>query len=210
MHLAFSQSIMKVLENPNSWNAFRTAGGFNGLLSIVVDMEGSLLEAPAGMWASLSRQSLVELLLLTLHTIALAVHVHPVNGHFFYTTGVCEKLGEALLQLGCFQRGVPVETDKDSSDCRSFQLFVDAVERPEPQLPPPLGDCVKLLGFLEQFATGVSLAADPCVGLQENNDACESQITVSGQRIGEPSNEDELLNHTRDASVSLVSTDSGR
>ncbi|XP_051772048.1 WD repeat- and FYVE domain-containing protein 4 isoform X3 [Ctenopharyngodon idella] len=204
------QSIMKVLENPNSWNAFRTAGGFNGLLSIVVDMEGSLLEAPMGIWASLSRKSLVELLLLTLHTIALAVHVHPVNGHFFYTTGVCEKLGEALLQLGCFQRGVPVETDKASSDCRSFQQFVEAVERPEPQLPPPLGDCVKLLGFLEQFATGVSLAADPCTGLQENNDTGESQITVSGQRIGEPSNEDELLNHTRTASVSLVSTDSGR
>uniref|UniRef100_A0A671QJ83 Alfy-like armadillo-like repeat domain-containing protein n=1 Tax=Sinocyclocheilus anshuiensis TaxID=1608454 RepID=A0A671QJ83_9TELE len=179
------QSIMKVLENPNSWNAFRTSGGFNGLLSIVVDMEGSLMEAPMGPWASLSRQSLVELLLLTLHTLALAVHVHPVNAHFFHTTGVCEKLGDALLQLGCFQRGVPMETDKESSDCRTFQQFVEAAEKPEPQLLPPLGDCVKLLGFLEQFATGVSLAADPCTGLQDNNEAGESQ------RTGEPSNEDE-------------------
>uniref|UniRef100_A0A673JM56 WD repeat- and FYVE domain-containing protein 4-like n=1 Tax=Sinocyclocheilus rhinocerous TaxID=307959 RepID=A0A673JM56_9TELE len=198
------QSIMKVLENPNSWNAFRTSGGFTGLISIVVDMEGSLLEAPMGPWATLSRQSLVELLLLTLHTLALVVHVHPVNGHFFHTTGVCEKLGDALMQLGCFQRGVPVETDKESSDCRTFQEFVEAVERPEPQLPPPLGDCVKLLGFLEQFATSVSLVADPCAGLHDNNDTGEIQ------RTGEPSNDDEALNHTRAASVSYVSTDSGR
>lgn len=96
-----------------------------------------------------------------------------------------------------------METDKNSSDFRSFQEFVEAVERPEPQLPPPLGDCVKLLGFLDQFATGVSLAADPCTGLQENNHAGESPITVSGQRIREPSNEEA-------ASLSLVSTDSGR
>ncbi|XP_052468834.1 WD repeat- and FYVE domain-containing protein 4 isoform X2 [Carassius gibelio] len=198
------QSIMKVLENPNSWNAFRTSGGFTGLLSIVVDMEGSLLEAPAGPWAALSRQSLVELLLLTLHTLALAVHVHPINGHIFHTTGVCEKLGDALMQLGCFQRGVPVETDKEIFDCRTFQEFVEAVKRPEPQLPPPLGDCVKLLGFLEQFATGVSLVAGPSAGLHDNNDAGESQKTK------EPTNEDEALNHTRASSVSFVSTDSGR
>lgn len=194
---------MKVLENPNSWNAFRTSGGFTGLLSIVVDMEGSLLEAPMGPWTLLSRQSLVELLLLTLHTLALAVHVHPVNAHFFHTTGVCEKLGDAMLQLGCFQRGVPMETDKENSDCRTFQQFVEAAERPEPQLPPPFGDCVKLLGFLEQFATGVSLAADPCTGLQDNDEAGESQ------RTGERSNED-ATNPIRATSVSFVSSDSGR
>ncbi|XP_051506796.1 WD repeat- and FYVE domain-containing protein 4-like isoform X2 [Myxocyprinus asiaticus] len=208
LKLDLLKSIMKVLENPNSWNAFRTAGGFNGLLSIVVDMEGSLLQQPVGVWASLCRQSLVELLLLTLHTIALAVHVHPVNSHFFHTSGVCEKLDEALHKLGCFQGGVPLETDKDSSLCRSFQQFVEMVERPEPQLPPPLGDCVKLLGFLEQFATGLSLAADPCAGIQDRTEAGESQTAVSGQRAGEPSDADETLRHTR-GSVS-VSTESGR
>ncbi|XP_051946182.1 WD repeat- and FYVE domain-containing protein 4-like isoform X2 [Xyrauchen texanus] len=203
------QSIMKVLENPNSWNAFRTAGGFIGLLSIVVDMEGSLLQQPLGVWALLCRQSLVELLLLTLHTIAMAVHVHPVNGHFFHTSGFCEKLDEALHKLGCFQGGVPLETDKDSSLCRSFQQFVEMVERPEPQLPPPLDDCVKLLGFLEQFATGVSFDADPCAGIQHRTEAVESQTAVSGQIAGEASNADEALRHTRGTSVS-VSTESGR
>ncbi|XP_056616257.1 WD repeat- and FYVE domain-containing protein 4 isoform X2 [Triplophysa dalaica] len=200
------QSIMKVLENPNTWNSFRTAGGFTGLLSIVVDMEGALLERPMGVWAPLSRQSIVDLLLLTLHTIALAVHVHPVNNHFFNTTGLCEKLGEALLQLGCFQTGVHVETDKDASNCRSFQQFVEMAERPEPQLPPPLRDCVKLLGFLEQFATGVSLVADSCAGLQENSERGASQITVAGQRGAGMSNEDE----TRSQTTVSVSTESGR
>lgn len=200
------QSIIKVLDNPNTWNAFRTAGGFNGLLSIVVDMDGALLEQPMGIWASLSRQSLVELLLLTLHTVTLAVHVHPVNSHFFHTTGLFEKLGEALLQLGCFQKGVPVEKDENDSHCRSFQQFVEMVERLETQLPPPLGDCVRLLGFLEQFATGVSLVTGQCVGLQNNNELGESQITVSGQRAAGLSNEDEIRSVT---SVS-VSTESGR
>ncbi|KAA0718059.1 WD repeat- and FYVE domain-containing protein 4 [Triplophysa tibetana] len=200
------QSIMKVLENPNTWNSFRTAGGFTGLLSIVVDMEGALLERPMGVWASLSRQSIVDLLLLTLHTIALAVHVHPVNCHFFNTTGLWEKLGEALLQLGCFKTGVHVESDKDDSRCRSFQEFVEMAERPEPQLPPPLGDCVKLLGFLEQFATGVSLVADSCAGLQDNNERGASQITVAVQRGAGLSNEDE----TRSQTNVSVSTLSGR
>lgn len=200
------QSIIKVLDNPNTWNAFRTAGGFNGLLSIVVDMEGALLDQPMGIWASLSRQSLVELLLLTLHTVTLAVHVHPVNSHFFHTTGLCEKLGEALLQLGCFQKGVPVEKDVYYSHWRSFQQFVEMVERPEPQMQPPLGDCVRLLGFLEQFATGVSLVTAQCADLQDNIEMGESQITVSGQRAAGLSNEDESRSVT---SVS-VSTESGR
>ncbi|KAL0178107.1 hypothetical protein M9458_027001, partial [Cirrhinus mrigala] len=146
---------------------------------------------PAG-----SPNGLIKLLLLTLHTLALAVHVHPVNAHFFHTTGVCEKLGDALLQLGCFQRGVPVETEKESSDCRTFEQFVGAAEKPEAQLPPPLGDCVKLLGFLDQFATGVSLAADPCAGLHDNTETGERQTTVLNQRTGVTSNEDEALNHT--------------
>uniref|UniRef100_A0A8B9LHN3 WDFY family member 4 n=1 Tax=Astyanax mexicanus TaxID=7994 RepID=A0A8B9LHN3_ASTMX len=105
------QSILKVLDNPNSWNAFRTAGGFNGLLSIVVDMEGALLEQPLGVWASVSHSSLMELLLLTLHVVALVVHLHPVNAHFFHTTGHYEKLAEALLQLGCFHDSVHMKAD---------------------------------------------------------------------------------------------------
>ncbi|KAJ8418168.1 hypothetical protein AAFF_G00138770 [Aldrovandia affinis] len=107
------QSILKVLESPNSWNAFRTAGGFNGLLSILVDMEGALQERPAGVWASLQHDRVVELILLSLHTVAVAVHLHPVNAHFFHTTGHFQKMADALLQLGCFCEGGPAAADAD-------------------------------------------------------------------------------------------------
>ncbi|TRY83639.1 hypothetical protein DNTS_003868 [Danionella cerebrum] len=181
---------------------------FNGLLSIVVDMEGSLLEAPSGLWSSLNHKSLVELLLLILQTIALAVHTNPVNTHFFHSTEVCEKLGEALLQLGCFQTGPPVESNQGISNFRCFTEFVEAMERPKTQFPQPLGDCVKLLEFLEHFATGVSLASDPCTGLSGNNEDPESQTTVGCQTTG-LSNNRELVNHPRAASVSS-SSESGR
>ncbi|KAJ8250746.1 hypothetical protein COCON_G00226680 [Conger conger] len=75
------QSVLKVLESPNSWNAFRTAGGFDGVLSLL---------------------RVRELVLLGLHTVALAVHLHPVNAHAFHTSQQHAKMADALLQLGCF------------------------------------------------------------------------------------------------------------
>ncbi|XP_061083702.1 WD repeat- and FYVE domain-containing protein 4 isoform X3 [Conger conger] len=96
------QSVLKVLESPNSWNAFRTAGGFDGVLSLLVDMEGALRAGPGGVWASLCGERVRELVLLGLHTVALAVHLHPVNAHAFHTSQQHAKMADALLQLGCF------------------------------------------------------------------------------------------------------------
>eukprot|EP00063_Salmo_salar_P079374 XP_014054209.1 PREDICTED: WD repeat- and FYVE domain-containing protein 4 isoform X3 [Salmo salar] len=98
------QSVLKVLESPNSWGAFRRARGFTGLLSLVVDMEGALSDPPqGGVWGAMGQQGILDLLFLTLHTLALAVHVHPVNSHQFQAEGFYERLAEALLRLGCFQ-----------------------------------------------------------------------------------------------------------
>ncbi|XP_072534107.1 WD repeat- and FYVE domain-containing protein 4 isoform X2 [Salminus brasiliensis] len=205
------QSILKVLDNPNSWNAFRTAGGFNGLLSMVVDMNGALLERPLGVWASLSHSSLMELLLLSLHIVALTVHLHPVNAHFFHTTGHYEKLAEALLQLGCFQGRVPIEADvaTDSHSCRrSFRQFVEVAESSGSPLPTTLQDCIRLLNFLEQFGTGVSMAVDLCSGLQETTEVEESQPTPTGLRVGE----EDFQGRIRNAALTISSgcTESGR
>ncbi|XP_062319191.1 WD repeat- and FYVE domain-containing protein 4 isoform X1 [Osmerus eperlanus] len=176
------QSVLKVLENPNSWDAFRRAGGFSGLLSLVVDMEGALADPPrpqGGVWGSLGDQMVLDLLLLTLHTLAVAVHVHPVNAHHFQTGGFYEKLAEALAQLGCFWNQGPGQQDwaetgdwprdpnhsqralEDSwSQGKSFHQFVELAETPlsssspEPPLPPRLQACVRLLSYLDQFSTG--------------------------------------------------------
>ncbi|KAI4877629.1 hypothetical protein NFI96_022988 [Prochilodus magdalenae] len=211
LKLDLLQSILKVLDNSNSWNAFRTAGGFNGLLSMVVDMEGSLLEQPLGVWASLSHGSLMELLLLALHTVALAVHLHPVNAHFFHITGHYEKLAEALLQLGCFCSGAPIEVEvaTDSRSChKNFQQFVETAESSRSPLPVPLQDCVRILSFLEQFGTGVSVAVDLCTGLQEGTEVEERQQSPKGPATGEEGFQCRIRNPA--LTISSVSTESGR
>ncbi|XP_028324426.1 WD repeat- and FYVE domain-containing protein 4 isoform X3 [Gouania willdenowi] len=171
------QSILKVLESPNNWDAFRKAGGFTGLLSLIIDMEGALSDPPREeTWKSLGYQPLVNLLLLTLHILALANHLHSVNAHYFEVGGFYERLAEALLQLGCFQ---PVETEKWSAEemwpCSnltgnkqcpglSFHQLVELAEQPETptspsiqlqfHLPIALKTCIRLLSFFDQFAFG--------------------------------------------------------
>ncbi|XP_029926583.1 WD repeat- and FYVE domain-containing protein 4 [Myripristis murdjan] len=186
------QSVLKVLESPNSWDAFRRAGGFTGLLSLVVDMEGALSVPPQGtVWRSLDQQRVLDLLLLTLHILALAVHLHPVNAHHFQTGGFYERLAEALLQLGCFQTEDPDLRNWDGeegyspktaegtqSHGRSFHQFVELAEAPvvppspstasqsEPNLPTTLRTCIRLLSYLDQFATGTYSAMELNFGLR--------------------------------------------
>uniref|UniRef100_H2LYT8 Alfy-like armadillo-like repeat domain-containing protein n=1 Tax=Oryzias latipes TaxID=8090 RepID=H2LYT8_ORYLA len=170
------QSLQRVLENPNSWDAFRKAGGFTGLLSLVTDMEGALSDPPKGdVWRMLGHQQILELLLLTLHILALTVHLHTVNAHHFETGGFYDKLAEALLQLGCFHTDCPETENWDEQRCsfpktaaekqtpgRSFFEFVELADAsvtnpsitPQPHLPVTLKACVRLLFYLEQFAIG--------------------------------------------------------
>ncbi|XP_037638382.1 WD repeat- and FYVE domain-containing protein 4 isoform X1 [Sebastes umbrosus] len=194
------QSVLKVLESPNSWDAFRRAGGFTGLLSLVIDMEGALSDPPQGeVWKSLGHQPLLDLLLRTLHILALAVHLHTVNAHHFETGGFYERLAEALLQLGCFhterpekekfdgEEGSGLKTAEDNqSPGKSFHQFVELAEAPEapsspsvtpqPNLPVTLRTCIRLLSYLDQFATGtyspleLNLGQEPEVGCDEDKE----------------------------------------
>uniref|UniRef100_A0A3Q3BBW3 Alfy-like armadillo-like repeat domain-containing protein n=1 Tax=Kryptolebias marmoratus TaxID=37003 RepID=A0A3Q3BBW3_KRYMA len=168
------QSVLRVLESPNSWEAFRKAGGFTGLLSLVVDMEGALSEPPTReVWKTLGHQQLLELLLLALHILALAVHLHDVNAHHFQAGGFYERLADALLQLGCFHTEA-LESEKwDEGKCscprtaednqasrKSFFQFVELAEAtccstsPQPNLPVTLRTCIRLLSYLDHFASG--------------------------------------------------------
>ncbi|XP_044069032.1 WD repeat- and FYVE domain-containing protein 4 isoform X3 [Siniperca chuatsi] len=190
------QSVLKVLESPNSWDAFRRAGGFTGLLSLVIDMEGALSDPPQGeVWKSLGHQPLLDLLLLTLHILALAVHLHTVNAHHFETGGFYERLAEALLQLGCFhtegpekekldgeEGSCPQTAEDNQSPGKSFYQFVELAEAPEtpsspsttPQsnLPVTLRTCLRLLSYLDQFATGTYSPLELKLGL-EPEDGCD-------------------------------------
>ncbi|XP_071336839.1 WD repeat- and FYVE domain-containing protein 4 isoform X2 [Trachinotus anak] len=183
------QSVLKVLESPNTWEAFRRAGGFTGLLSLVIDMEGALSDPPQGeVWKSLGHQQLLDLLLLALHILALAVHLHTVNAHHFETGGFYERLAEALLQLGCFhalspeterwygEEGPCLKTAVDSqSPGKSFYQFVELAEAtegtssPSTNLPVTLWTCIRLLSYLDQFATGAYSPQELNLGLEPDD-----------------------------------------
>lgn len=196
------------MENPNSWDAFRRAGGFTGLLSLVTDMEGALCHPPQGeVWKTLGHQSLLDLLLLTIHILTLAVHVHTVNAHHFESGGFYEKLAEALLQLGCFHKGVPENSPHTSegshSPGKSFHQFVelakatkDACAAPQFSLPVSLWTCVHLLSSLDQFTTGTYSPLDFNVGIESGNGCCGDEMELKrgagqeGLRSGSPPADD--------------------
>ncbi|XP_054655209.1 WD repeat- and FYVE domain-containing protein 4 isoform X2 [Dunckerocampus dactyliophorus] len=195
------QSVLKVLESPNSWDAFRRAGGFTGMLSLVLDMEGALADPPLGeAWQSVGHQPLLDVLLLTLHILASAVHLHVVNAHFFQTGGYYERLAEALLQLGCFhterrersrwetEDRCFVKTAEDRQPLgKSFHQFVELAQEvpagpssPSVHLPITLRACIRLISYLDHFATGHCSSLDFNFGLEPGNgcDGDQKKINV--------------------------------
>lgn len=159
-------------------------------------MEGALSDPPQGeVWKSLGYQPLLDLLLLSLHILTLALHLHTGNAHHFETGGFYERLGEALLQLGCFytvgpekerfggEEGSCLKTSENNqSPGKSFHQFVELANAPEappspsatPQLnlPVTLRTCIRLLSLLDQFATGTYTPLELNVGL-EPEDGCD-------------------------------------
>uniref|UniRef100_A0A3B3Y9L5 Alfy-like armadillo-like repeat domain-containing protein n=1 Tax=Poecilia mexicana TaxID=48701 RepID=A0A3B3Y9L5_9TELE len=192
-------SVLRVLESPNTWDAFRKAGGFTGLLSLMVDMEGALSDPPNGdVWKTLGHQQLLELLLLILHIMALAVHLHIVNAHHFQTEGFYERLSDALLQLGCFHIeghewegetcSCPQTSDENQSS--GFFQFVELAEAlaapkscsgsPQQNLPITLQTCIRLLSHLDQFATGTYSPQALKLGQESGGDRDENSKTLHG------------------------------
>ncbi|XP_029110052.1 WD repeat- and FYVE domain-containing protein 4 [Scleropages formosus] len=196
------QSIVKVVEEPNCWNAFRTVGGFTGLISVLVDMEGALLEPPMGLWASLPHPHVMEVLFLTLHTLAVAVQVHSVNSHLFHAAGHYERLAEALLNLGCFQKPPlghsPVTADHGY--CRTFLQLLEVLETPGAAMPQSLQECIRLLAYLEQFALGVHQGSE----LTADCDGPEDPIAQTVEEEDEP-----RRNRKAACSVSSATSDCG-
>nr|XP_061794523.1 WD repeat- and FYVE domain-containing protein 4-like [Nerophis lumbriciformis] len=177
------KSMLKVLEIPNSLDAFRRAGGFTGLLSLILDMEGALADPPRGeVWQSIGHRPLLDLLFLTLHILSSAVHMHVVNAHFVQTSGFYEKLAEALLQLGCFHNRSRWEADNGCLTMtaveqhplgRSFRQFVELSEEApshhSSKLSVTLRSCIRLLSYLDHFATGLCSPVDFHFGLEPEN-----------------------------------------
>ncbi|XP_060131096.1 WD repeat- and FYVE domain-containing protein 4 isoform X1 [Zootoca vivipara] len=146
------KSLLRTLDNPKGRSAFRTSSGFNGLLSLLADMEGALQDPPSSLWAPFGPSHIMELVLHILQAIAAAIYSDAVNGDFFQKNGLFDKMAEELGSLGCFseqKRGqIPVQL-------RATRLFAEfsnaAVSSPE-SFPTWLKSCVMILNFLDNMA----------------------------------------------------------
>uniref|UniRef100_A0A8C0GX95 Alfy-like armadillo-like repeat domain-containing protein n=1 Tax=Chelonoidis abingdonii TaxID=106734 RepID=A0A8C0GX95_CHEAB len=161
LKLDLLKSLLRILENPKCHSAFRTCSGFNGLLSLLSDMEGALQDPPSGAWAATGHSLILELVLYTLQGIAAALHLDPINSDFFQRNGLFEKLAEDLGSLGCFwtqgSQQVPVQLEKG----RTFAEFLNAALYSSEPFPAWLKSCIRILSFLDHMIKG-TLHLDSC------------------------------------------------
>lgn len=176
-------------------------------------MEGALSEPPNGeVWKTLGHHQLLELLLLALHILALAVHLHDVNAYHFQADGFYERLADALLQLGCFHTE-DLESEKwDGGKCfsprtaednqasrKSFFQFVEWAEATgcstslQPNLPVTLQTCIRLLSYLDHFSTGTYSSQGLQSGQKPGNECDEDKEKLHGRTINESVNSGQSL-----------------
>ncbi|XP_061490749.1 WD repeat- and FYVE domain-containing protein 4 isoform X1 [Rhineura floridana] len=146
------KSLVKTLDNPKGRSAFRTSSGFNGLLSLLADMEGALQDSPSGLWALFDHSHIMELILHILQVIAIAIYLDPVNSDFFQKNGLFEKMAEDLGLLGCFSAQKWGQTPVQFNMTRSFAEFSHAVVCSSEVFPPCLKNCILIFSFLDNMA----------------------------------------------------------
>nr|XP_033797067.1 WD repeat- and FYVE domain-containing protein 4 isoform X2 [Geotrypetes seraphini] len=156
------KSLLRILRTPKGRSAFRSASGFNGLLSILSDMEGALCDPPSGIWLTVERNHILELILYTLKGISAALYLDPVNSHFFRNHELFAKMAEDLELLGCFSTPESSDTVVHLSKDRTFIDFIHLVSYPENPFPPCLKSCITLFSFLDCMAKG-TLHLDSCL-----------------------------------------------
>uniref|UniRef100_A0A8C9P8F4 WD repeat- and FYVE domain-containing protein 4 n=1 Tax=Spermophilus dauricus TaxID=99837 RepID=A0A8C9P8F4_SPEDA len=157
LKLDLLKSLLRILETPKGRAAFRVSSGFNGLLSLLSDLEGSLHEPPLQAWGTVTPSQTLELVLHTLCAVSAALHLDPVNSDFFRRNGLFEKLAEDLYLLGCF--GVLVEEGPSrhswsDTKARPFADFLSAAFSSHCPLPPRIQRCLQILSFLDSMASG--------------------------------------------------------
>ncbi|NXO01270.1 WDFY4 protein, partial [Rhinopomastus cyanomelas] len=154
LKLDLLKSLLRILKSPKSHSAFRTCSGFNGLLSLLSDMEGALQDPPVGLWTAAGQNCILELVFYTLQGITAALHLDPVNSNFFQRHGLFDKMAEDLGSLGCFwaqgEWQMPLRLEKT----RTFAEFLDAAFCSSEPFPMWLKNCIWILSFLDHMVKG--------------------------------------------------------
>ncbi|XP_036772494.2 WD repeat- and FYVE domain-containing protein 4 isoform X2 [Manis pentadactyla] len=157
LKLDLLKSLLRILETPKGRAAFRVSSGFNGLLSLLSDLEGTLQEPPLQTWQAVSPSQTLNLVLHTLSALSAALHLDPVNGDFFKRSGLFEKLAEDLCLLGCFgaleEEGTPLQAWADTK-ARPFADWLSEAFSSTSLLPPKIQSCLQILSFLDSMTSG--------------------------------------------------------
>ncbi|NWR86890.1 WDFY4 protein, partial [Furnarius figulus] len=154
LKLDLLKSLLRILESPKSHSAFRTCSGFNGLLSLLSDVEGALQDPPSGLWTAFGQNCILELVFYTLQVITAALHLDPVNSGFFQRSGLFEKMAEDLGSLGCFWTQGEWQIALSLEKKRTFAEFLDAAFCSSESFPMWLKNCIWILNFLDHMAKG--------------------------------------------------------
>lgn len=165
------QSLLRILETPKGRAAFRVSSGFNGLLSLLSDLEGSLQEPPLQTWGAVSPSQTLDLVLHTLCAMSAALHLDPVNRDFFKRNGLFEKLAEDLCLLGCFgalgEEEAPLQSWEDMK-ARPFADLLSVAFSSASPFPSKIQSCLQILRFLDGMACGT---LHLCMDLMETSGA---------------------------------------
>ncbi|KAM5241310.1 WD repeat- and FYVE domain-containing protein 4 isoform 3-T5 [Hipposideros larvatus] len=187
LKLDLLKSLLRILETPKGRAAFRVSSGFNGLLSLLSDLEGSLQDPPLQTCGAVSPSQTLDLVLHTLCAVSAALHQDPINGDFFKRNGLFEKLAEDLCLLGCFgaleEEGAPVHS-WEGTKARSFADLLSAAFSSASPFPPKIQSCLQILSFLDIMANGT---LHLCRDLKESPRA--GQEAAVGAQKGETSSD---------------------
>ncbi|XP_004607454.2 WD repeat- and FYVE domain-containing protein 4 [Sorex araneus] len=179
LKLDLLKSLLRNLETPKGRAAFRVSSGFNGLLSLLSDLEGSLLEPPPESWRTVSPSQTLDLILHTLCALSAALHLDPVNRDFFRRNGLHEKLADDLCSLGCFgtqqEEEAPPRSWVDTKARPLADLQKEALSTAS-SFPRKIQSCLRVLDFLDSMVSGTlhrDLKEPPKDGQEPTTDAQE-------------------------------------
>ncbi|XP_006897794.1 PREDICTED: WD repeat- and FYVE domain-containing protein 4-like [Elephantulus edwardii] len=156
LKLDLLKSLVRILETPKGRAAFRVSSGFNGLLSLLSDLEGTLQEPPLQTWGPVSPTETLDLILHTLCAMSVALHLDPVNTDFFQRNGLFEKLAEDIHLLGCFgvleEGWEPLQSWTETKH-RPFADLQRAAFLSISPFPSRIQNCLQILSFLDSMAS---------------------------------------------------------
>ncbi|XP_053305887.1 WD repeat- and FYVE domain-containing protein 4 [Spea bombifrons] len=156
LKLDLLQSLQQVLKSGRERYSFRNAAGFDVLLSLLSDMEGSLSETPVGCWSGVQPNHILLLIRSIMMVISAALCQDIANQHFVKTQQVFQRLAEDLKRLGCFRPSLTECASRLATPNRTRNLceLLRLALNTHIACPESLRNCFVILSLLLGMATG--------------------------------------------------------